>query len=84
MENMPGRQAQREASSRGGVSDYRSVQVLSPEQRAELHRAIAGSDIWRADRVSSLSAGTQIPESLRIYDVPESIAGVLPQFRGFK
>ncbi|MBO0734368.1 MAG: DUF1236 domain-containing protein, partial [Methylocapsa sp.] len=66
-------------------AEHRSVSPLSSEQRAELQRAIMGSNIHRADRASSsLSVGTRIPDSLRIYDVPERVADVLPQFRGFK
>ena len=85
MQGLP--QSQPGAVKRAGAerAEHRSVSPLSSEQRAELQRAIMGSDIHRADRISvSLSVGTRIPDRLRVYDLPEGIVDVLPQFRGFK
>jgi hypothetical protein len=46
---------------------------------------IASGDVHRVGHVNfSLSVGTRVPGTARIYDVPESIADILPEYRGFK
>jgi hypothetical protein len=69
----------------GKPMEHRSVTTLSLEQRTKLHQAIATGNFQRADHVNfSLAVGTRVPDSVRIYDVPRSIAEIIPEYRGFK
>jgi hypothetical protein len=69
----------------GKPMEHRSVTTLSLEQRTKLHQAITTGNIQRADHVNfSLAVGTRVPDSVRIYDVPRSIAEIIPEYRGFK
>jgi hypothetical protein len=72
-------------SDMGKPMEHRSVTTLSLEQRTKLHQAIATGNIQRADHVNfSLAVGTRVPDSVRIYDVPRSIAEIIPEYRSFK
>jgi hypothetical protein len=71
--------------SKGGTTEQRSVTNLSSEQRTRLHQVIATGNIHRADNVNfSLAVGTVVPQTVRVYDAPETIVEILPQCRGFK
>jgi Protein of unknown function (DUF1236) len=57
---------------------------LSPDQSTRLHEAITGGDVRRVNHVDfALSAGTRIPGGVGIYPIPDSIAEIVPQYRGF-
>src|SRR3984893_4294030 len=59
--------------------------TLSTDQRTKLRDTIASGDVHRVGLVNfSLSVGTRVPGTARIYDVPESIADIVPEYRGFK
>jgi hypothetical protein len=71
--------------SKRGTFEQRSVTNLSSEQRTKLHQTIMSGNIHRADNVNlSLAVGTVVPQTVRVYNVPESIVVILPQYRGFK
>ncbi len=73
--------------NKGGVTEQRSATSvnLSSDQRTRLHQTIIGADVRRVDHVDfSLSIGTRIPGTLRVYEVPESIVLIVPQYRGFE
>lgn len=72
-------------SDMGKPMEHRSVTTLSLEQRTKLHQAITMGNFQRADQVKfSLAVGTRLPASVRVYDVPESIVEIVPEYRGFK
>jgi hypothetical protein len=71
--------------SKGGTTEQRSVTNLSSEQGTRLHQVITTGNIHRADNVDfSLAVGTVVPRTVRVYDAPETIVEILPQYRGFK
>lgn len=73
--------------SRGGVTEQRSVAspTLSPGQKTRLHEVIAGGNVQRVHHADfALSVGTRVPNTVRLYDVPNTIVDVLPQYRGFE
>jgi hypothetical protein len=58
---------------------------LSPGQKTRLHEIIAGGNLQRVNHADfALSAGTRVPNTVRLYDVPATIVDILPQYSGFE
>lgn len=82
--------AERRSSSEqstGGMTEQRSATCskLSPNQKTELHGVVTGGDVRSVDHVNfSRLAGTRGPRTAVLYDLPETIVNVVPQYRGFK
>jgi len=73
--------------SKGGVIEQRSVAspTLSPGQKTRLHEIIASGNLQRVNHADfPLSAGTRVPNTVTLYDVPATIVDVLPQYSGFE
>jgi hypothetical protein len=59
--------------------------TLSPDQKTRLHGIITGGNVRRIDDVDfSLSVGTRVPDTVTVYDVPETIVDIVPEYRGFR
>lgn len=59
--------------------------TLSADQKTRLHGIITGGNVSRIDDVDfSLSVGTRVPDTVTIYDVPETIVDIVPEYRGFR
>jgi len=70
-----------------GVTEKRSAtsSKLSPNQKTELRGVVTGGDVRGVDHVNfSRSVGTRHPRTAVLYDLPETIVNVVPQYRGFK
>jgi hypothetical protein len=73
-------QSQRDLQERRSVASV----DLSSDQKTRLHDIVARGNLHSVDHANfALSVGTRIPRSVRIYGVPQSIVGVVPQYRGF-
>lgn len=71
-------------SGRSGAMQQRSAtsSKLSPNQKTELRGVVIGGDVRGVDHVNfSRSVGTR---TAVLYDLPETIVNVVPQYRGFK
>jgi Protein of unknown function (DUF1236) len=71
--------------NRDRVTEHRSVGsvTLSPDQRTRLHQTIIGGNVRRIDNADfSLSVGTHVPDTVAIYEVPEAIVDIVPEYRG--
>jgi hypothetical protein len=69
------------------MTEQRSVARvdLSSNQRTELHQVITGGAVNRVTRANfRLAVGTRIPSTVRIYDVPQTIVNIVPEYRGFR
>jgi len=69
-----------------GIQERRSVASvnLSSDQKTKLHDIVSSGNLHRMDHANfALSVGTRIPRTVRVYSVPKSIVGVVPQYRGF-
>jgi hypothetical protein len=61
-----------------------SVQ-LSREQHTKIHEVIIHDRSAVIDHVDfSVSVGTAVPHSVRVYDVPTDIVEIVPEYRGFR
>jgi Protein of unknown function (DUF1236) len=61
-----------------------SVQ-LSQEQHTKIHEVIIHDRSAVIDHVDfSVSVGTAVPHSVRVYDVPTDIVEIVPEYRGFR
>ncbi len=59
--------------------------LLSPNQRTELRGVVTGKDVRGVDHVNfPRSVGTRAPRTAVLYDLPETIGNIVPQYRGFK
>jgi hypothetical protein len=59
--------------------------TLSSDQKTRLHGIITGGNIQRANHVDfPLTVGTHVPDTVTLYDVPETIVDILPQYRDFE
>lgn len=81
---------QRQNRERTGKSEMRgagkgaSVQ-LSQEQHTKIHEVITHDRTAVVDHVNfSVSVGTAVPRSIRVYDVPIDIVDIVPEYRGFR
>jgi hypothetical protein len=82
----PAREQSSTEQSRGGVTEQRSVATtLSSDQKTRLHGIITGENVQRVNHVDfPLSAGTRVPDTVTLYDIPDTIVDILPQYRGFE
>src|SRR5204862_19650 len=76
-------------AGQGSRQERSSVGSLSSDQRTRLQQTVTKGNIHRVDHVNfALSVGTRVPNhvpnNVTFYDVPERIADVVPQYRGFK
>ncbi|MGB6176897.1 MAG: DUF1236 domain-containing protein [Methylocella sp.] len=83
------RQAQRRSGVQGATQEWsgRSVgsTTLTSGQKTRLHEVIAGGNVQRVNHVNfALSRGIRVPDAVRLYDVPNTIVDILPQYRGFE
>jgi hypothetical protein len=70
------------AGERG--NEVRSV-ILSSEQKTRVHEVIIKDRSARVDRVDfQIRIGVRVPRTVHVFDVPEEIVTVVPQYRGFK
>jgi hypothetical protein len=82
-EHRTGQSGQDAAQSRSGGSIGSTA--LSSDQRTKLHETIVSGGVHRVDHVDfPLSVGIRVPGTARVYDVPERIVDIIPQYRGFK
>jgi len=59
--------------------------TLSSDQKTRLHGIITGENVQRVNHVDfALSAGIRVPDTVSLYDVPDTIVEILPQYRGFE
>lgn len=62
----------------------RSVR-LSPEQRTKIHDTFIHERVQRVEHPDfSLRVGAIVPRDVQIYDVPEDVVMVIPEYRGLK
>lgn len=86
-ERRPDTQAESQQSTMQGHGQGRSVgfSTLSQGQRSKLHETVASGNFHRLGSVNLvLSIGTRIPDIIKVYSLPETIAVIVPQYRGFK
>jgi Protein of unknown function (DUF1236) len=58
---------------------------LSQEQHTKIHEVITHDRTAVVDHVDfSVSVGTAVPRSIRVYDVPVDIVDIVPEYRGFR
>ena len=58
---------------------------LSAEQRAKISAAVKQQNVPRATNVNfSISIGTHVPRSLRLYALPASVVEFYPAWRGYE
>ncbi|MGA3341767.1 MAG: DUF1236 domain-containing protein [Methylocella sp.] len=72
--------------SRPTLQERRSVATvdLSSDQKTRLHAILVGGNLHSIDHANfALSVETRIPRIQTIYDVPQSIVDIVPQYRGF-
>ncbi|HEX4644760.1 MAG TPA: DUF1236 domain-containing protein [Verrucomicrobiae bacterium] len=72
--------------NRGQVMEHRSVGsvTLSPDQRTRLHQTVIDGKVRRVDDADfALSVGTRVPDTVTVYDVPETIVDIVPEYRGY-
>jgi hypothetical protein len=73
---------QGEAQGRSGRSVGSST--LSPDQKTRLHGIISDGNIRRIDEADfPLSVGTRVPDTVVVYDIPDTIIDIVPEYRGF-
>jgi hypothetical protein len=73
--------------NRGRVMEHRSVGsvTLSPDQRTRLHQTVIDGNVRRVDDADfALSVGTRVPDTVTVYDVPETIVDIVPEYRDFR
>jgi Protein of unknown function (DUF1236) len=73
--------------SRGGITEQRSVAspTLSQDQKTRLHEVVTGDNVQHVNHVGfALSPGIRVPDTVSLYDVPNTIVEILPQYRGFE
>ncbi len=69
----------------GSAQGRSAATALTADQKTKLRDTIDRGDIRRVDHVDfSLSVGIRVPRTASIYDVPETIVDIVPQYRGFK
>ncbi len=57
---------------------------LTSDQKTRLHDIVTTGNLHRANDANfAHSVGAQVPGSVRIYGVPQSIVDIVPQYRGF-
>ncbi|HEX3496283.1 MAG TPA: DUF1236 domain-containing protein [Methylocella sp.] len=72
--------------NRGQVMEHRSVGsvTLSPDQRTRLHQTVIDGKVRRVDDADfALSVGTRVPDTVTVYDVPETIVDIVPEYHGY-
>jgi hypothetical protein len=72
---------------RESSTDRRDVGAvhLTEERRAKIHDTIIHRHEGRVDSVNfSLSVGTRVPRTVHVYDMPEDVVTIVPEYRGFK
>jgi hypothetical protein len=85
VEDRSGQSGAVQGSAQGGPERSVGSTPLSPDQRTKLRESIVSGNVHRVDHVDfSLSVGVRVPGTARIYDVPERIVDIVPQYRGFK
>ena len=73
-------------SEQGGsrFESARSVK-LSNQQRTKIRETFIHEHVQRVDHPDfALRVGTPVPRDVQVYDVPEDIVVVVPQYRGLK
>ncbi len=71
----------------GRITEQRSVgsTTLSPGQKTRLHKIISGGDVQHVNHVDfPLSVGTRVPHTVTLYNIPQTIVDILPQYRDFE
>jgi hypothetical protein len=64
--------------------DARSVQ-LTEERRTKIHDTIIRRSEGRVDNPTfQLSVGTRVPRTVHVYDVPDDVVTIVPEYRGYK
>jgi hypothetical protein len=70
------------AEASGSVS---AAVDLKPEQRVRVTEAFTRRDIEPVTNVSfSISVGTAVTDSVRLYEVPADVVQIVPQYRGYR
>jgi hypothetical protein len=78
------RATQRDRGETRTRGDARSVQ-LTVEQRSRIHETVVRERSARIPKPNfSISVGTRIPRTVHVFDVPDEIVTVVPQYRGYK
>jgi hypothetical protein len=85
----PGRMQGNERGQRSeeGNSRFESARSvrLSNQQRTKIRDTFTHEHVQRVDHPDfSLRVGTAVPRSVQVYDVPEDIVMIVPQYRGLK
>lgn len=66
------------------ASQVRSV-TLSGEQKTRVHEVVIKDRSAHVDRVDfQIRAGVRVPRTFHVFDVPQEVVTVVPQYRGFK
>jgi len=75
---------QRSEQGSGGFESARSVR-LSTQQRTKIRDTFIHERVARVEHPNfALRVGTTIPRDVQVYDVPEDIVTVVPEYRGLK
>ncbi len=57
---------------------------LSPDQRTKLHNMMTSGTLQRIVKTNfPVSVGSSIPDGMRVYSIPRSVADLVPQYRSF-
>jgi Protein of unknown function (DUF1236) len=83
MQNKEG-MGQRSEQGGGRFESARSVK-LSNQQRTKIRETFTHEHVQRVDHPDfALRVGTPVPRDVQLYDVPEDIVVLVPQYRGLK
>jgi hypothetical protein len=75
---------QRSGQGSGRFESARSVR-LSNQQRTKIRETFVHEHVQRVDHPDfALRVGTSVPRDVQVYDVPEDIVVVVPEYRGLK
>lgn len=75
---------QRSEQGSGRFESARSVR-LSPQQRTKVRDAFIHERVGQVERPNfALRVGTSIPWDIQVYDVPEDVVTIVPEYRGLK
>jgi hypothetical protein len=59
--------------------------TLSSEQKTRVHEVIIKDRSARVDRVDfQIRVGVRVPRTVHVFDVPEQVVTIVPQYRGFR
>jgi hypothetical protein len=73
-----------QASAQGRSGRSVGSTTLSPDQKTRLHGIITDGNIRRIDEADfPLSVGTRVPDTVEVYDVPDTLVDIVPEYRGF-